>query len=183
MAVETANLLLALNLLQKPNLLQQVNTFLVPTQVIPPIPPVLPIVVTSSDVELVTNENYDLGAVLLNLPNGNILNLYGAGTTGSMWGVVAMQQSSDGGNTWTPYAGAVQGTTTNPYNVQGIFYSGLTGAGTGLESWNTTGLVTPAGSVIIFWQTDTGSNPYNFLGYYSRSTDNGVTWSAAAALP
>src|ERR1019366_9176763 len=73
-----------------------------------------------------TNETYDLGGTLLTLPNGNILNLYCGGTDANQWGVVCMQQSSNGGTTWTPYAGSTQGTGINPYGCLGMFYSGLT---------------------------------------------------------
>ena len=53
-------------------------------------------------------ETYDLAAVLLTLGNGNILNNYTAGYRDAHT-VIALQQTANGGGSWTPYSGSVQG--------------------------------------------------------------------------
>lgn len=221
---------------------------------------------TTSPTRYVATENYDLAGVLLLLANGNVLNVWAAGSNQSTSDfVIAMRQSADNGATWTPYAGTVYGGGTNPNSISGVFYTKLgtanisatsittanrldvttnaqakvyavgatvvlagtaesflngntvtvlaspaptttsfsanfthanftnasdTGTAYGAitadfaESANCTAMLTSTGAIILFWQIDTGiAGAFNFLGFYSRSTDNGATWSAPAALP
>ena len=214
-----------------------------------------------------TADPYYLTGCLLNLANGNILNVYcsgGPGGQSSSTFVICMQQSSDGGKTWTPYAGTVYGGGTNGNAAQGAFYTkqgsanfsassvtsnvlsatvspalthafnagtyvalkgmaetslngGIvqiaaspapttstfsapathanytnnseTGSVYGalssdfLESANCTGVVTPTGAVVIFWEDDTAvSSAFGWSCMMSRSTDNGATWSTPTQL-
>jgi len=124
---------------------------------------------------------------MMNTANGTILNFYRRGSThAGDRGVIMLRTSTDSGATWNLFNGTNYCSGSDPAGC--IFADASTNQ---FDSRNTSGGISYDGStLIVFWMqyNQTGGTVGGVLAgnsagaFYSRSTDNGVSWSAPAAL-
>ena len=130
-----------------------------------------------------TADPYYLTGCLLNLANGNILNVYcsgGPGGQSSSTFVICMQQSSDGGKTWTPYAGTVYGGGTNGNSAQGVFYTKQGSANISASSVTSNVLKVTVGSALAH---AFNSTQYVALSGLAETSLNGLVQVLASPAP
>src|SRR2546421_2914363 len=129
---------------------------------------------------------YDAFNVAVRLSNGNILTFYRNGTThASDRGVIVLRTSTDGGSTWSLFSG----TNFCSGDVAGCLFADT--SANQFDSRNAAGGISVDGStIVLIWQqynqtagTVAGVPAGGSAGvFFSRSTDNGVSWSTPAAI-
>jgi hypothetical protein len=142
----------------------------------------------SSATQLVDNGTvYDAFPTMMKASNGTILNFYRKGTTHATdRGVIMLKTSTDNGVTWNLFAGTNYCSGGDP--------AGCLFADTSVNQFDSRngsgGLSYDGSTAIFFWQqyNQTGGtvagvpSSASAGAFYSRSTDNGATWSSPTAL-
>jgi hypothetical protein len=119
--------------------------------------------------------NYNAFPIMMKAGNGTILDFYRAANThASDNGSIMLRTSTDNGATWNLFAGRnhCAGGTPTGCLFSDAAYDSRSGAGG----------VAPDSSLVFLWFKYKTSNGQSQGVFYSRSTDNGATWSSPTQM-